>query len=318
MTSQSIKISVIMPVYNVEKYLERCLSSICHQTYQNIEIICIDDGSTDKSLEILKQFQDRDERIKIISQQNGGVSKARNKGLSEATGSYIYFMDSDDALHPQTFEICLHFALKHQAELVCFGFKPSDGHLLETSPVDISALKSYDTDNPLFRCLQSGPFRIPFNVWTKFYAAELLKNTRFVENIYFEDAPHTIEMLLKHPKTVIIDANLYFYTKNLSSISHQKATLKSLQDYRTGMLQMYTAALKSGSKKDLQYIRHVIFPRYINNQYKYCRQASPERRHELYTYFAQSLKQYKKYKLIDWTGCGLFKSLRYIYLMLKY
>ncbi|MBR6327686.1 MAG: glycosyltransferase family 2 protein, partial [Alphaproteobacteria bacterium] len=93
---QSVKISVIMPVYNVEKYLERCLSSICHQTYQNIEIICIDDGSTDKSLEILKQFQARDERIKIIAQQNQGASKARNKGLTEATGSYIYFMDSDD------------------------------------------------------------------------------------------------------------------------------------------------------------------------------------------------------------------------------
>lgn len=307
-----------MPVYNVEKYLERCLSSICHQTYQNIEIICIDDGSTDKSLEILKQFQIRDERIKIISQQNGGVSKARNRGLLDATGSYIYFMDSDDALHPQTFEICLHFALKHQAELVCFGFRPSDGHTLQTSPIDISELKFYKTNDPLFRCIQSGPFRIPFNVWTKFYAADLLKNMRFVEDIYFEDAPYTIEILLKHPKTVIIDANLYFYTKNLSSISHQKATLKSLQDYRTGMLKMYTAALKSSSKKDLQYIRHVIFPRYINNQYKYCRQASPERRHELYTCFAQSLKQYKKYKLIDWTGCGLFKSLRYIYLMLKY
>ena len=89
-------ITIIVPVYNVEKYLRRCLDSIIGQTYQNLEILCIDDGSTDSSGEICKQYAAQDERIKVLRQENHGVSAARNKGLDAATGEYIAFVDSDD------------------------------------------------------------------------------------------------------------------------------------------------------------------------------------------------------------------------------
>ena len=227
-------------------------------------------------------------------------------------------MDSDDALHPQTFETCLHFALKYQAKLVCFQFHASDGLDMQTSPVDITQTKFSITNDPLFWCLKSGHYKISFNVWTKFFAADLIKNMRFVEHIIFEDAPYTVQVLLKHPKTVLIDADLYAYTKNLSSVSHRKVNLKSLNDYRLGMQQMYMAVLKDGSKKDFQYLKKIIFPRYLNNQYKCCKLASKEQKREMCAYFAQSLKEYHKEGLISLTGCGLLKSLKYLFLILKY
>ena len=99
------KCSIIIPVYNVEKYLPKCLDSIVNQTYKNIEIICINDGSTDNSLKILEEYAQKDERIKIINQENQGVSVARNVGIDNATGDYILFVDSDDWIDRDTCKI---------------------------------------------------------------------------------------------------------------------------------------------------------------------------------------------------------------------
>ena len=101
---EKIKISVIVPVFNAEKYLKMCLNSLVSQTLKNIEIICIDDGSTDNSLAILDKFKSKDNRIKIIKQKNYGVSMARNNGISEAQGEYIGFVDADDWVDKDFFE----------------------------------------------------------------------------------------------------------------------------------------------------------------------------------------------------------------------
>ena len=98
------KVSVIIPVYNVEKYLRQCLDSVVNQTLKDIEIICIDDGSTDNSLNILKEYAQKDNRIKIISKKNGGLSSARNAGLKFATGEFVGFVDSDDYIERETYE----------------------------------------------------------------------------------------------------------------------------------------------------------------------------------------------------------------------
>ena len=104
MISINNTISVIVPIYNAELYLEQCLESIKNQTYKNFEVIMIDDGSTDKSQEICKKFSNSDKRFKLICQKNSGVSAARNKGISEATGKYIYFCDSDDFCNIDIFD----------------------------------------------------------------------------------------------------------------------------------------------------------------------------------------------------------------------
>ena len=94
------RVSVIIAVYNVENFLEECLNSVINQTFDDIEIICVNDGSTDSSAEILDRFAQKDSRIKIITQPNGGLSKARNAGLKIASGKFVYFLDSDDYIEP--------------------------------------------------------------------------------------------------------------------------------------------------------------------------------------------------------------------------
>ena len=101
------KISVIIPVYNTESYLSRCLDSVLSNTYENLEVICVNDGSTDNSINILDNYKFSDERVIVINQKNSGVSAARNAGLNVATGEYIAFIDSDDWVHTQYFEILL-------------------------------------------------------------------------------------------------------------------------------------------------------------------------------------------------------------------
>jgi len=98
------RISVIIPIYNVEAYLERCLRTVCGQTYKNIEIILVDDGSTDNCLQICIEFANKDDRIKVLTQANQGVSSARNTGLENATGKFIGFVDPDDYIHPEMYE----------------------------------------------------------------------------------------------------------------------------------------------------------------------------------------------------------------------
>ena len=113
----NMKISIIVPVYNVEKYLERCLDSLINQTLKDIEIICINDGSTDNSSEILKEYAKKDSRIIIINQNNQGISVARNNGMNKAKGKYIGFVDSDDWVDLDFFEKLYKAAEKHNAQI---------------------------------------------------------------------------------------------------------------------------------------------------------------------------------------------------------
>lgn len=116
------KISIIVPVYNTDKYLKKCLDSLINQTYNNLEIICIDDGSLDQSPEILDAYARQDKRIKVIHQQNGGAAKARNTGLDAATGAWITFTDSDDWMEPDLYEKLLSFGHEYPADILSFGY----------------------------------------------------------------------------------------------------------------------------------------------------------------------------------------------------
>ena len=115
-------ISIIVPVYNVEKYLEKCLNSLVNQTYKNLEIICVNDGSPDGSLKILEEFSKRDTRVKIVSQENQGLSGARNTGLKHVKGEYVAFLDSDDWIDENAFESALNYSISHNADIVCWTY----------------------------------------------------------------------------------------------------------------------------------------------------------------------------------------------------
>ena len=116
------KVSIIVPVYNVEKYLDKCIESIVNQTYRNIEIILVDDGSPDKCPEICNEWAKKDDRIKVIHKENGGLSSARNAALEIAQGDYITFVDSDDWIENDMIQSMLTCAAKNDADIVCCGF----------------------------------------------------------------------------------------------------------------------------------------------------------------------------------------------------
>ena len=315
---KSPQISVIVPVYNVEKYLSRCLNSILAQTISDFELICVNDGSTDGSFKILEDFAAKDGRIKIITQQNQGISVARNNAFKIARGKWCLFIDSDDAIHPQTFEICSHFAERYDADLVCFRFEKSDGNAYNTAHIKSEDISFKTTENPLLFSLSKSRFRIPFSACTKFYKTSSISDIEFLEHINFEDCAHTYALLSKHPKTVILDAALYFYTQNPSSVSNMKASENQLLYYRKIMLYLDEIYQESTCSHDLKIIYRKLYPKLLNNQYKCCRRAEKQERGKMLGLFAQSLKIYQKRHMISLIGCGLFKYLRYRQIAQKY
>ena len=204
-------ISVIVPIYNRENFLDRCLSSIINQTYKNIEIILIDDGSTDTSLEICKKYAATDERIKVIFQENSGVSKARNHGLEIATGEYVQFVDSDDFIESnmcQTFIDCINNDPTIEYIICGLNYCTGEGSIDYTTilPLPINKMEDFYSN---FFLLLNRFFRYPTN---KFFKLSIIKqnNIRFLKGIYIaEDAIFNIDYLSKTSNVKVIEDCLY-------------------------------------------------------------------------------------------------------------
>ena len=311
------EISVIIPVYNVEKYLNECLDSVLAQTFKDFEVICVNDGSTDNSPEILRQYADKDQRVKIVTQNNQGLSMARNNGLKEACGRYVYFVDSDDAIHPQCLEIAYSLAEKQQADLVCFSYIKMKEKIPDTGAFDISRLKSKTTCSPLQYCFGK-KYKIRFNVWTKFYRRKLLNGLEFIPKIHFEDYPHTFAVMARKPKTVIIDEPLYFYRINENSISHQKSSPQQIKDYHTGISSVYEIYKAPELKKEFAFLRRKLIPNLLKQQLKRCKQAENERQKSMYRAFAEELADLKQKGWLNWRGHNLLRYWKYGKIMKEY
>lgn len=308
------EISIITPVYNVEKYLTYCINSIKNQTFEDYEVIFIDDGSTDSSPSILEKYKKEDQRVNVIYQKNSGPSVARNTGINNARGKYIYFMDSDDALHPQCLEIIYDIAEKHHADLVCFDYEHSDGTTTNMPPINKNTIKAEIDNNPILR----GCDIIQFNVWSKLYKRELLKDIRFIEYIHFEDYPFVYDLLSKRPNTVIIKNKLYYYTRNMSGISKQDGTVKQIQDYFTGIKQIVNTYKHDEYTKERKFLIKDFIPRILKHQIGRCRRASnPDIKTEMYKCFAEELAWLSQKGWIGFRGHKIKNWLAYRKLIKK-
>ena len=218
------KISVIVPVYNVEKYLLECLDSIINQTLKEIEIICVNDGSTDNSLSILKEYASKDERIKIIDKENEGQGYARKVGLDIAKGKYILFCDSDDYYSELTaFEELYNYIEKVKVDVVIFeliryrkniGFYDANGDPFDTHPQkEVFSYLDIDLDNILaFRAY----------VWRKIYSKKFFdcyKDWYFPKNIFYEDIPFHFQIITR-AKMSYINKKFYVYRNRNNSVIH--------------------------------------------------------------------------------------------------
>ena len=200
-------ISVIVPVYNVEDYLGRCLDSIIGQTYTNLEIILVDDGSTDQSGVICDEFRERDDRILVIHKENGGLSSARNRALDISTGTYISFVDSDDWLNVDHLEIMME-EIGDSDVCVCGIHSITDGQVITEQMPRPCTLER----KAALEAVINGTEAIYYVVWNKLYKAEILKNIRFPEGQLPEDLYYTPRALYNSKKTVLTNKCWYNYT----------------------------------------------------------------------------------------------------------
>lgn len=222
-----VKISVIIPVYNVEEYLEECLSSVVNQTFDDIEIICINDGSTDNSLDILEKFAKSDERIRIISQENKGLGATKNVGLRHVNGEYVFFVDSDDYIALDALEKLYENSQSNDSDLVIYKV----ARFVEGKPIDYSA-PGFNFDD-IFHDVDFNHFAFnysdikkyvmnaSYSTCLKLYKKEFLfsdERFTFPEGIAFEDVPFHVKVLLKASKISFVPEFLYFYRNNPYSI----------------------------------------------------------------------------------------------------
>jgi len=218
-------ISIIVPVYNVEQYLDKCMESIVHQTYKNIEIILIDDGSTDNSSEKCDDWAEKDNRIIVIHKENGGVSSARNRGLKEAKGRYIGFVDPDDYIDKDMYRKMYEEIQKDNIDFVFCDFNViSFDKKKKDSEINKCSVEIMDKYQAFLECF-------PFNgyVWKGLFITERLKNICFDTKIYIaEDLVFIIEYISKCEKDIIyIREKLYNYVTRKDSAVFQKSNFKS-------------------------------------------------------------------------------------------
>ena len=222
------KISVIIPVYNVEKYLRECLNSVINQTMEDIEIICVNDGSTDRSLDILKEYAAKDDRIIVINQTNGFVESARNNGLKIAGGEYIQFVDSDDYLELNACETAYKYALQYDADVVIFGYKNFPEQVGNIKNKRGKGLK-YKEVGVFYGGLRSGRHLCRNMIWNKLYRHKIIKGCYFPEWIRGGGDEHFNFQVDKKINTLVqIPKQLYNYRLNLNSIVTTGTWLKKV------------------------------------------------------------------------------------------
>lgn len=215
------KVSIIVPVYNVEKYLRKCIDSLINQTLKDIEIICINDGSTDKSLEILKEYKNRDSRIILLNQENSGQSVARNRGIEIAKGEYLGFVDPDDWIDLDYYEKLYNAASTNDTDIAVGGIIRVTGIRKKKF---LNFEKETLTDNTKLKFeLCDVPEKS--YIWNKIYKTQKLKeiNLKFEEGRIFEDCIFTPQALFFLGKMVTVPNTYYYYLRRNNSTVKQRS-----------------------------------------------------------------------------------------------
>lgn len=299
---QNLLVSVVIPVYNVEKYLSVCLDSVCGQNYQNLEILLVDDGSTDGSGRICDRYAAMDNRIKVIHQKNRGLASARNAGIEQAAGEYVYFVDSDDCLHAGLLEKAVHLAEERNANLVQVNYCGVDEDFVPPAQQTIGnaavfefsteqALKNLEVDCQEF----AEDIRLVTTVaWSKLYRRRLFGQVRFMEGLRIhEDQMAAHNFIIAAGGMVFCDAPFYYYRTIEKSIirSEWKSTKLVILDCYRDRLEK-TKKYCGQSDKNLvklmgQRYLTCIFKNYIMAE----RYAQPEEKEALKEQLAARMKK---------------------------
>lgn len=219
-----MKVSVIVPVYNVEKYLKKCIDSLLIQTYEDIEIILIDDGSTDSSGEICDSYSKKDSRIKVIHKKNGGLSDARNKGLDLASGQWVTFVDSDDYVTKNYVERLLSLLIANNADISIATYTYITEKKYKNR--ETGELAVMTPEIAIKRLLMDDGFDM--GAWAKMYRTEYFNKVRFPKGKLFEDSLVTCQIIAQSNKVAFESKSVYFYVNRRDSITNAKFTKRKL------------------------------------------------------------------------------------------
>ncbi|MBR4674696.1 MAG: glycosyltransferase [Victivallales bacterium] len=314
-------ISVIVPVFQVEDYLDKCISSIIAQSYRNLEIILVDDGSQDNCPAICDKYQLEDSRIKVIHKENGGLSRARNAGLKIATGDYIGFVDSDDWIEPNMYEILMSALQDSKADIAVGNYQvePSKTNDISTD-VRFSERKLFSSTEALQMIIDGEKLVYSF-VWNKLYTKTVITNLFFTEGRIYEDILWTPKILGNAKSLVYIDCPFYHYRLRAESLTHNNKQINIRLLDRIEML-----------KQRMQYIHDnypsleekaiLMFKRYCYREYiKICVNTpyldkDGKIRRELHRQFCQSGPRTIQFKanIIKAFGQKLFRICPWLFM----
>lgn len=304
-------ISIIVPIYKVEKYLEKCVMSIIDQTYQNLEIILVDDGSPDRCGEICEEFAKQDSRIVVLHKKNGGLSDARNAGIEVATGEYFFFVDSDDYIHPQMIEILYQGIKKNKAELSICQFQ----NVAEDKNTDYESVKQQEwivlesDQDKLEYALGENTTTIFTVAWNKLYARRLFDGVRYPFGKIHEDEFTTYKTIHAAKKIAYIECPLYYYVQREGSImanGFDERNLSVLEAYEE-RLNLYQLEKKFDWYEKVLFLNRIFLMRFMKKISLYM----PEKAELLSRY----QKNYRKQVLSNWMKipCGMKQKLGYLH-----
>lgn len=240
-----VEVSVIIPVYNVERYLKECLDSVVNQTFKDFEVICVNDGSTDSSLDILNDYSEKFKFIKVISQENGGLGSARNTGMKHVTGDYIYFLDSDDYISQDCLEKLYENIKANKSDIVFFKHAVfDDNHKIDYKKQGFAfekIIEDVDFSNYTFTYaeVKKHVLNSSFSAWHKLYSREFLdkySDFTFPQGAY-EDVLFHVKAMVRAERISYVNDFLYFYRTNPDSIVHTNQglsifdTVKSVEEF---------------------------------------------------------------------------------------
>ena len=283
-------ISVIVPVYNVEKYLAKCLDTILAQTFSNIEIICVNDGSTDNSRKILAEYAQKDSRVKIVDKKNGGLSSARNAGMKVATGEFYSFIDSDDWIDETMLEKLYNSMVSLNTDIsICavHQYDETNQKIDDSNPYYTLGYFDETFDNKAFSYVETKPFLLDVCVmaWNKLYRKSFIDECQaeFPNGLIFEDGPFFFSIFFKTKRVSIVRDFLYYYRINRSGSIIQKAGKKFLNVIDVVEL-MYN---KIKEIPDFEDVKYTFFRKKVEDFIYRFENLNPKYRNA----FAKKLKQ---------------------------
>lgn len=277
-------VSVIVPVYKVEGYLERCLDSLCRQSLADIEILLVDDASPDRCGAICEAYAANDARARVFHQpENRGLSAARNLGIGHASGAYLMFVDSDDWVHEDFCKEAYECAVRYQADLVMFNrervFKSADGSIV--SKPDPFFPEGYKTTQEALDIMLTDGGNA---AWNKLYKKELFEGVSYPEGYLYEDTGATYKLVVKASRVYYLAKALYYHCLRSGSITTQKVTKKVLEDRATLNSQRYRDLVAWGYDSESLDYRFKSFALW------YCARKKKDASDPKYVFLAEGLR----------------------------